>query len=60
MLNLNCYICINYYFAVLYNNEAIKYLKKKKVSDVTIFQVMSILILPGNNWYPVINGSKAV
>ena len=30
------------------------------VSDVTIFQVMCILILPGDNWYPAINASKAV
>ena len=34
----------------------------KQISDVTIFQVtgMCVLILPADNWYPAINGNKAV
>ena len=28
MLNLNCYVCRYYYFAVLYNNEVTKYFLK--------------------------------
>ena len=35
-------------------------LPDEQVSDMTNFQVMSVLILPGDNGYPVINSSKAV
>ena len=32
----------------------------EQVSNVPIYEVMCILILPHDNWYPAINGSKAV